>query len=161
MPKALTATPPILYGKTEKTKLFKDPFNTSLEMNPQLIEDEKVIYSHSLMRGVRLQFFFDHTIPTKEENQRRPSNLKRQICQNQINSVSTKEMTNTDVWLNKRKTTRFPRHMGIYLLPTSWLSWEFSETFLQAIKKWACGSVTGRHIWVENEQVKNGKLANI
>ena len=42
LPKSLTATLPVIDGKTEKVDLFEDFFNTSLKMYPHLTEEEMI-----------------------------------------------------------------------------------------------------------------------
>ena len=57
MPKSLTTTMPTFDGKSEKFELFEDLFQTSLKIHNQLIEEDKLNYFHSLMRGDALQSF--------------------------------------------------------------------------------------------------------
>ena len=52
-------------GKTEKFELFKDLFQTSLKVHPQITEQEKIHYFHSLLRGDALQTFRNMTETTK------------------------------------------------------------------------------------------------
>ena len=57
LPKSLTTTMPTFDGKSEKFELFEDLFQTSLKINNQLTEEDKINYFHSLMRGEALQTF--------------------------------------------------------------------------------------------------------
>ena len=50
LPKALATTMPTFDGKTEKFELFEDLFQTSLKVHPQITEQEKIHYFHSLLR---------------------------------------------------------------------------------------------------------------
>ena len=52
-------------GKTEKFELFEDLFQTSLKVYPQITEQEKIHYFHSLLRGDALQTFRNMTETTK------------------------------------------------------------------------------------------------
>ena len=66
LPKSLTATMPTFDGKTEKIELFEDLIQTSLKIQNQLTEDDRIIYFHSLMRGDALQTFKNNNGPTRE-----------------------------------------------------------------------------------------------
>ena len=66
LPKSLTTTMPTFDGKTEKFKLFEDLFQTSLKIQNQLTEDDRINYFHSLMRGDALQTFKNINCPTRE-----------------------------------------------------------------------------------------------
>ena len=55
MPKALTASPPVFDGKSEKFELFEDLFRNNIKMYPHLTEIQKINYFHSLLRGNALQ----------------------------------------------------------------------------------------------------------
>ena len=57
LPKSLTTTMPTIDGKSEKFELFEDLFQTTLKINNQLTEENKINYFHSLMRGDALQTF--------------------------------------------------------------------------------------------------------
>ena len=65
LPKALSTTMPTFDGKTEKFELFEDLFQTSLKVHPQITEQEKIHYFHSLLRGDALQTFRNMTETTK------------------------------------------------------------------------------------------------
>ena len=65
LPKALATTMPTFDGKTEKFELFEDLFQTSLKVHPQITEQEKIHYFHSLLRGDALQTFRNMTETTK------------------------------------------------------------------------------------------------
>ena len=62
MPKSLSTSMPTFDGKNEKFELFEDLFQTSLKIHPQLTEEEKINYFHSLMRGEALQTFRNLTL---------------------------------------------------------------------------------------------------
>ena len=51
LPKSLITTMPTFDRKTEKFELLEDLFQTSLEIDNQLTEDDRIICFHSLMRG--------------------------------------------------------------------------------------------------------------
>ena len=53
-------------GKSEKFELFEDLFQTSLKIRNQLMEEDKINYFHSLMRGDALQTFKSITSPNRE-----------------------------------------------------------------------------------------------
>ena len=55
--KSLTTTTPTFGGKSEKFEMFEDLFLTSLKINNQLTEEDKINSFHSLMRGDALQTF--------------------------------------------------------------------------------------------------------
>ena len=55
LPKSLTTTMPIFDGKSEKIKPFEDLFQKSLKNHNQLMEEDKIKYFHSFMRGDALQ----------------------------------------------------------------------------------------------------------
>ena len=65
LPKTLATTMPTFDGKTEKFELFEDLFQTSLKVHPQITEQEKIHYFHSLLRGDALQTFRNMTETTK------------------------------------------------------------------------------------------------
>ena len=66
LPKSLTTTMPTFDGKSEKFELFEDLFQTSLKIHNQLMEEDKINYFHSLMRGDALQTFKNITSPNGE-----------------------------------------------------------------------------------------------
>ena len=66
LPKSLTTTMPTFDGKSEKFELFEDLFQTSLKINNQLTEEDKIYYFHSLMRGDALQMFKNIDSPNRE-----------------------------------------------------------------------------------------------
>ena len=59
-PKSVITTKPTFDGKSEKFELFDDLFHN------QLMEEDKKIYLHSLMRGDALQTFKNITSPNRE-----------------------------------------------------------------------------------------------
>ena len=66
LPKSLTTTMPTFDGKSAKFELFEDLFQTSLKIQNQLTEEDKINYFHSLMRGDALQTFKNITSPNRE-----------------------------------------------------------------------------------------------
>ena len=66
LPKSLTKTMPTFDGKSEKSELFEDLFQTSLRIHNQLTEEDRVNYFHSLMSGDALQTFKNINGPTRE-----------------------------------------------------------------------------------------------
>ena len=66
LPKSFTITMPTFDGKSEKFKLFEDLFQTSLKIDNQLTEEDRINYFHSLMRGDALQTFKNMNDPTRE-----------------------------------------------------------------------------------------------
>ena len=57
---------PTFDGKNEKFELFEDLFNTHLTAYPNIKENEKINYFHSLLRGDALQTF--RNLPVKNKN---------------------------------------------------------------------------------------------
>ena len=66
LPKSLTTMMPTFDGKSEKFELFEDLFQTSLKILDQLIEEDRINYFHSLMKGDALQTFKNINGPTRE-----------------------------------------------------------------------------------------------
>ena len=66
LPKSFTTTMPNFYGKSEKFELFEDLFKTSLKIHNQLIEEDKINYFHSLIRGDALQTFKNNSSRNRE-----------------------------------------------------------------------------------------------
>ena len=66
LPKSLMTTMPTFDGKSEKFELFEDIFQTSLKINNQLTEEDKINYFHSLMIGGALQTFKNIDSPNRE-----------------------------------------------------------------------------------------------
>ena len=66
LPKSLTTTMPTFDGKSEKIDLFKDLFQTSLKIHNEIIENDRMNYFFSLMRGHALQTFKNINGPTRE-----------------------------------------------------------------------------------------------
>ena len=66
LPKSLTTTMPTLDGKSEKFKLFDNVFQTSLIIQNQLTEDDRIKFFHSLMKGDALQTFKNSNVPIGE-----------------------------------------------------------------------------------------------
>ena len=57
---------PTFDGKSEKFELFEDLFQTSLKIQNQLTEEDRINYFHSPMRGDALQTFKNINGPTRE-----------------------------------------------------------------------------------------------
>ena len=57
LPKSLTTTMPTFDGNSDKFELFEDLFRTSLKIQNQLTQVDKINNFHSLMRGDALQTF--------------------------------------------------------------------------------------------------------
>ena len=66
LPKSLTTTMPTFDKKSEKFELFEDLFQTSLKIQSQLTEDDRINYFYSLMRGDALQTFKNINGPTRK-----------------------------------------------------------------------------------------------
>ena len=66
VPKSLTTTMLTFDGKSKKFELFEDLSQTSLKIHNQLMEEDKINYFHSLMRGVALQTFKNIPSPNRE-----------------------------------------------------------------------------------------------
>ena len=65
LPNSLTTTMPTFDGKSEKTELFEDLFQTTLEIHNQLTEEDKINYFHFLMCADALQTFKNITTPNR------------------------------------------------------------------------------------------------
>ena len=65
LPKSLTTPMHTFDGKSEKTELFEDLFQTSLKIHNQLTEDDRINYFHSLMSGDALQTFKNINVPNR------------------------------------------------------------------------------------------------
>ena len=66
LPKSFTTTMPTFDGKCETFALFEDLLQTSVRIHNQLIEENKINYSHFIMRGDALQTFKNINGPTQE-----------------------------------------------------------------------------------------------
>ena len=66
LPKAMSTTMPTFDGKTDKFEHFEDLFQTSLKVYPNITEEEKIHYFHSLLRGEALQTIRNMTEVTRE-----------------------------------------------------------------------------------------------
>ena len=67
LPKSLTTTMPTFDINSENFELVEDLFQTSLKILDQLTEEDKINYSHSLMRGDALQTSKTITSPNQRE----------------------------------------------------------------------------------------------
>ena len=67
LPKSLTTTMPIFDGKSEKHELLEDLFQTSLIIQKQHTEEDKINKFRSLMGGDALQTFKNITSPHREK----------------------------------------------------------------------------------------------
>ena len=65
-PKSLTTTMPTFDRKPAKIELFKELFQTSLKIQSQLTEDDRINYFLSLLRGYSLQTFKKINGPIRE-----------------------------------------------------------------------------------------------
>ena len=66
LPKSLTTMMPMFDGKSEKFELFEDLFQTSLKIHNQLTKEDRINYSHSLMRKDTVQTSKNIIGPTRE-----------------------------------------------------------------------------------------------
>ena len=66
LPKAMSTTMPSFDGKTDKFEHFEDLLQTSLKVYPNITEEEKIHYFHSLLRGEAFQTFRNMTEATHE-----------------------------------------------------------------------------------------------
>ena len=66
LPKAMSTRMPTFDGKTDKFENFEDLIQTSLKVYPNITEEEKIHYFHSLLRGEALQTFRNMTDVTRE-----------------------------------------------------------------------------------------------
>ena len=57
---------PTFDGKSENIELFEDLFQTSMKINNQLTQEDKINYFHSLMRGDAQQTFKNITTPNRD-----------------------------------------------------------------------------------------------
>ena len=64
LPKAMSTTMSTFDGKTDKFEHFEDLFQTSLKVYPNITDEEKIHYFHSLLRGEALQTFRNMTEAT-------------------------------------------------------------------------------------------------
>ena len=65
LPKSHTTPMPTFDGISEKIELFEVVFQTSLKLDNQLPQEEKINYFHCLMRGDALQTFKNFTRPNR------------------------------------------------------------------------------------------------
>ena len=61
LPKAMSTTMPTFKGKNDKFEHFEDLFMTSLKVYPNISEEEKIHYFHSLLRDDALQTYRNMT----------------------------------------------------------------------------------------------------
>ena len=66
LPKAMSTTMPTFDGKTDKFEHFEDLFQTSFKVYPNITEEEKIHYFHSLLRDEALPTFRIMTEVTRE-----------------------------------------------------------------------------------------------
>ena len=66
LPKSVTTTMPIFDGRSEKIELFENMFQTSINNHHQPMEENRIHYLHSLMRGDALQTFKNISSPRRE-----------------------------------------------------------------------------------------------
>ena len=82
--KALATTMSTFDGKTEKFELFEDLFQTSLKVHPQITEQEKLHYFHSLLREDALQTFRNYDRNNKNQLKRHHRWIQKTIRKNTI-----------------------------------------------------------------------------
>ena len=87
LPKAMSTTMPTFDGMTEKFEHFENLFQTSLKVYPNITEEEKRHYFHSLLRGEALQTFRNVTDATREYLNDIVSSFRRRYVRQQ--SVAT------------------------------------------------------------------------
>ena len=95
LPKSLTTTMPTFDGKSEKIELFEDLFPTSLKTHNQLIEEDRINYFQSLMRGDSLQTFKNISSSSKE------------ICKTPIDGDSETQIPETCLQPSKSEVSSF------------------------------------------------------
>ena len=83
LPKSLTMTMPTFDGKPENFELFEGLFQTSLKINNQLTEEDKINYFHSLLRGDDLQTFKNITSPNRGDLGEIPTVFRRKYVKPQ------------------------------------------------------------------------------
>ena len=66
LPKSFTTTMPTFDGKSEKSELFEDLFQTNLKIHNQQTEENRINYFHSLIRGDAIQTSENINGPTEE-----------------------------------------------------------------------------------------------
>ena len=67
LPQAMCKTMPTFDGKIHKCEHFEDLYKTSLEVYPNIIEEEKILDFHFLLKREALQTFRKMTKPTKNQ----------------------------------------------------------------------------------------------
>ena len=82
---------PTFDGKSEKFELFEDLFQTSLKIDNQLTEEEKINYFHSLMRDHALQTFKNITSPNRENLGEIPTVFRRKYVKPQSLATAKQE----------------------------------------------------------------------
>ena len=106
LPKAMSTTMPTFDGKTDKFEHFEDLFQTSLKVYPNITEEEKIHYFHSLLRGEALQTFRNMTDATREHLN---DILMTTVCQTTVSSNSTLQMGKSGVQPKPTNIPRLPR----------------------------------------------------
>ena len=61
LPKTLSTTMPTFDGRNDKFEHFEDLFTTSLQVYPNISEEEQIHYFHSILRGDALQTYKNRT----------------------------------------------------------------------------------------------------
>ena len=97
LPKSLTTTMPSFNGKSEKFELFEDLFHTSLKVDNQLREHDRINYFHSLMKGDASWTHKDNNGPTPEKELRKTP----------IDGESETQIPETYLQSRKSKVSRF------------------------------------------------------
>ena len=67
LPKLLNTTMPTFDGKSEKIELFEDLFQTSLKIDNESTEDDRINYFHSFMRGGGVRYKLSRKLMAQPE----------------------------------------------------------------------------------------------
>ena len=111
LPKAMSTTMPTFDGKTDKFEHFEDLFQTSLKVYPNITEEEKIHYFHSLLRGEALQTFRNMTEATREHLNEILAGFRRRYVRQQ--SVATARCKWENLSFNPSQQT-FPDFLEQY-----------------------------------------------
>ena len=98
-------------GKADKFELFEDLFQTSLKVYPNIAEEEKIHYFHSLLRGEALQTFRNMTDATREHLNDNLAGFRRRYVRQQ--SVPTTRCKWENLSFNPSQQT-FPDFLEQY-----------------------------------------------
>ena len=106
LPKSLTTTMPTFDEKSEKFELFDDFFQTSLKIHNEFIEDDRINYFHSLMRGDALQTFKNINGPTRENPGKILAVFRRKHVKPPIDGNSKIQIPETRLQSSKSEVSR-------------------------------------------------------